>query len=177
MLAASALFDQETVVFGALPPKFIGTAMTAGGELGSVIRRAVAPRLHLVPGLTDLATDSRTPSLRRSDLVVRPRLRGGLAGGLCPNAIVDGDRRLDDVAAGRFAIVTSIEPTPALRADIERPGAVLITVLPGSELHRWLGTGAARAAVVRPDGTVLRADRRLLPRTMGAVPRTATRAA
>ncbi|MCP3785039.1 bifunctional 3-(3-hydroxy-phenyl)propionate/3-hydroxycinnamic acid hydroxylase [Micromonospora sp. A3M-1-15] len=150
--------------------KFIGTAMTAGGELGSVIRRAVAPRLHLVPGLTDLATDSRTPPLHRSDLVVRPRLRRGLAGGLCPNAIVDGNRRLDDVAAGRFAIVTSLEPTAALRADIERRGAVLITARPGSELHRWLRAGAARAAVVRPDGTVLRADRRLLPRTIDAVP-------
>ncbi|MFI7282839.1 bifunctional 3-(3-hydroxy-phenyl)propionate/3-hydroxycinnamic acid hydroxylase [Micromonospora chersina] len=149
--------------------KFIGTAMTAGGELGNLIRRAVAPRLHVVPGLTDLATDSRTPPLHRSDLVVRPRLRRGLAGGLCPNAIVDGDRRFDDVATGRFAIVTSIEPTAAQRADIERHGAVLIPARPGSELHRWLGVGAARAAVVRPDGTVLRADRRLLPRTFDAI--------
>ncbi|PWU47332.1 3-(3-hydroxyphenyl)propionate hydroxylase [Micromonospora globispora] len=149
--------------------KFIGTAMTAGGEVGNVIRRAVAPRLHLVPGLTDLATDSRTPPLHRSDLVVRPRLRRGLAGGLCPNALIDGGRRFDDVAAGRFAIVTSIEPTPAQRADIERRGAVLIVARPGSDLHRWLRTGAACAAVVRPDGTVLRASRRLLPQTISAV--------
>ncbi|MEH0841213.1 bifunctional 3-(3-hydroxy-phenyl)propionate/3-hydroxycinnamic acid hydroxylase [Micromonospora sp. CPCC 205711] len=149
--------------------KFIGTAMTAGGEVGNIIRRAVAPRLHLVPGLTDLATDSRTPPLHRSDLVVRPRLRRGLAGGLCPNAIIDGDRRFDDVAAGRFAIVTSIEPSAAQRADIEQRGAVLIVARPASELHRWLGTGAARAAVVRPDGTVLHAGRRLLPRMIDAV--------
>ncbi|MEV1145414.1 bifunctional 3-(3-hydroxy-phenyl)propionate/3-hydroxycinnamic acid hydroxylase [Micromonospora sp. NPDC049799] len=148
----------------------IGTAMTAGGEFGNVIRRAVAPRLHLVPGLTDLATDSRTPPLRRSDLVVRPRLRRGLAGGLCPNAVIDGDRRFDDVAAGRFAVVTSVEPSTALRADIERRGAVLIIARPGSELHRWLGTGGARVAVVRPDGVVLRAGRHLLPRTINAVP-------
>ncbi|WP_262286344.1 bifunctional 3-(3-hydroxy-phenyl)propionate/3-hydroxycinnamic acid hydroxylase [Micromonospora sp. MA102] len=149
--------------------RLIGTAMTAGGEWGNVIRRAVAPRLHLVPGLTDLATDSRTPPLRRSDLVVRPRLRRGLAGGLCPNAIIDGDRRFDDVAAGRFAIVTSTELSTALRADIERHGAVLIVASPGSALHRWLRTGAARAAVVRPDGTVLHAGRRLLPQMIDAV--------
>ncbi|RZU74388.1 3-(3-hydroxy-phenyl)propionate hydroxylase [Micromonospora kangleipakensis] len=141
--------------------KFIGTAMTAGGEVGNLIRRAVAPRLHLVPGLTDLATDSQTPPLHRSDLVKRPRLRRTLAGRLCPNATVDGDRRFDDVAAGRFAIVTSHEPSPTQRADIERRGAVLITAEPGSELHQWLRTGGARVAIVRPDGTVLSAGRQL----------------
>ncbi|MGB2570970.1 bifunctional 3-(3-hydroxy-phenyl)propionate/3-hydroxycinnamic acid hydroxylase [Micromonospora citrea] len=149
--------------------KLIGTAMTAGGELGNVIRRAVAPRLHLVPGLTDLATDSRTPPLRRCELVVRPRLRHGLAGGLCPNAILAGDRRFDDVAAGRFAIVTSVEPSAAQRADIERRGAVVVVAHPGGELHRWLRAGAARVAVVRPDGAVLRAGRRLSAQAIGAV--------
>ncbi|GAB3805060.1 bifunctional 3-(3-hydroxy-phenyl)propionate/3-hydroxycinnamic acid hydroxylase MhpA [Micromonospora zhanjiangensis] len=145
--------------------RIIGTAMTAGGELGDVVRRAVAPRLHLVPGLTGLATDSRTPPLRRSGLVRRPRLRirwrRGLAGGLCPNAVVDGDRRFDDLAAGRFAIVTSVEPSDARRAEIEGRGMVLVVAGPGSELHRWLRTGAAREAVVRPDGVVLQAGRRL----------------
>lgn len=146
--------------------KLIGTAMTAGGELGSIIRRAVAPRLHLVPGLTEVATDSQTPPLHRSDLVMRPRLRRSLAGRLCPNAIIDGDRRFDDVAAGRFAIVTTTEPSAAQRADIHRRGAVLITARPGSELHRWLRTGNARAAVVRPDGAVLSASRRPLPHSI-----------
>ncbi|MGR6319049.1 bifunctional 3-(3-hydroxy-phenyl)propionate/3-hydroxycinnamic acid hydroxylase [Micromonospora soli] len=141
--------------------KFIGTAMTAGGEAGNIIRRAVAPRLQLVPGLTDLATDSQTPPLRRSDLVIRPRLRRTLAGRLCPNAIIDGDRRFDDVAGGRFAIVTSHEPSATERADIERRGAALITAEPGSQLHQWLRTGGARVAVVRPDGTVLSAGRQL----------------
>jgi 3-(3-hydroxy-phenyl)propionate hydroxylase len=129
--------------------KVIGTAMTAGGRVGDIIRRAVAPRLHLVPGLTDLATDSETPALRRSALVLRPRLRRALAGRLCPNAILDGERRLDDVAAGRFAIVTSTEPPATLQADVERCGAVFITARPGSELHRWLRNGRAHAAIVR----------------------------
>ncbi|MFC4022044.1 bifunctional 3-(3-hydroxy-phenyl)propionate/3-hydroxycinnamic acid hydroxylase [Micromonospora sp. GCM10011542] len=141
--------------------KVIGTAMTAGGRAGDVIRRAVAPRLHLVPGLKELATDSQTPPLRRSDLVKRPRLRHTLAGRLCPNVTLDGERRLDDVAAGRFAIVTATEPPAALRADIERRGAVLVEARPGSELHRWLTNGRAHAALVRPDGTVLGAARRL----------------
>jgi 3-(3-hydroxy-phenyl)propionate hydroxylase len=141
--------------------KLIGTAMTAGGRVGDVIRRAVAPRLHLVPGLRELATDSQTPPLHRSDLVVRPRLRRTLAGHLCPNAILDGERRFDDVAAGRFAIVTSTEPPATQRADIERLGAALVAARPGSELHRWLRRGRAQAAIVRPDGTVLSTVRRL----------------
>ncbi|WP_327010591.1 bifunctional 3-(3-hydroxy-phenyl)propionate/3-hydroxycinnamic acid hydroxylase [Dactylosporangium sp. NBC_01737] len=149
--------------------KFLGAAMTAGGELGNIIRHAVAPRLHLVPGLTDLAMDSQTPPLRRSDLVVRPRLRRTLAGRLCPNAILDGDRRFDDVAAGRFAIVTSTELSTTQRAEIERRGAVPITAPPGSELHRWLTKGRARVAIVRPDGTVLSAGHQLLPHTIAAV--------
>lgn len=141
--------------------KIIGTAMTAGGRVGDIIRRAVAPRLHLVPGLTDLAADSETPALRQSALVIRPRLRRTLAGRLCPNALIDGGRRLDDIAAGGFAIVTTTEPPATQRADIERRGGVLVAARPGSELHQWLMRGRAHTAIVRPDGTVLCAGRRL----------------
>jgi 3-(3-hydroxy-phenyl)propionate hydroxylase len=131
------------------------------GELGNIIHRVVAPRVQLVPRLKQLATDSQTPALRRSDLVLRPRLRRTLAGRLCPNAILDDDRRFDDVAAGRFAIVTSTQPSATQRAEIERRGAVLIVARPGSELFRWLRAGNAHAAIVRPDGTVLSAGRQL----------------
>ena len=62
----------------------------------------------------------------------------------------------DDLAAGRFALVTTIAPTPAQQCEIERRGAVVITAAPGSDLHRWLRRGRARAALVRPDGTVQR---------------------
>ena len=139
----------------------VGLLMTGGGEVGDIVRRLVAPRLHLVPGVRELATDSQTPALRRSALVVRPRLRRTLAGRLCPNAILDGDRRFDAVAAGRFAVVTCAEPSATQRAEIERRGAVLITVQPGSELYRWLRQGRTHAVIVRPDGTVLWAGRRL----------------
>ncbi|WP_112264182.1 bifunctional 3-(3-hydroxy-phenyl)propionate/3-hydroxycinnamic acid hydroxylase MhpA [Lentzea terrae] len=135
--------------------KLIGTAMTEGGRLGELLRRVLAPRLALFPGLSVHVLDSETPPLRRSGLVVRPRLRRTLAGRLCPNALLDDGRRLDDVAAGRFAVVTAIAPTEAERAAVEEYGAVLVTTRRSDELHHWLRAGRTRAAVIRPDGTVL----------------------
>lgn len=139
----------------------LGTAMTGGGRLGNIIRRVVTPRWRLIPGLRQQVMHSATPALRRSALVLRQRLRRSLAGTLCPNAVVDGAGRFDDVAAGRFALVTSIVPSVAQRAEIERRGAVMVAAPPGSQLHRWLMQGGACAAVVRPDGTVMRARRDL----------------
>jgi 3-(3-hydroxy-phenyl)propionate hydroxylase len=141
--------------------KLIGAAMTEGGEAGNLLRGVLAPRLHLVPGLRARILSSQTPALRRSALVERPALRRGLAGTLCPNAILDDGRRYDDIAAGSFAVITAAEPTEAQRAHIKQRGAVLLTARPGTELHRWLRRGHARAAVVRPDGTVLRSGRDL----------------
>ncbi|WP_189255302.1 bifunctional 3-(3-hydroxy-phenyl)propionate/3-hydroxycinnamic acid hydroxylase MhpA [Lentzea flava] len=135
--------------------KLVGTAMTEGGRFGDLLRRMLAPRLALVPGLSRHVLDSETPPLRRSGLVMRPRLRRSLAGRLCPNAVLDGGRRFDDVAAGRFAVVTTIAPTEPERTAIEECGAVLITTCRPDELHHWLRAGRTRAAVVRPDGTVL----------------------
>ncbi|WP_245681915.1 bifunctional 3-(3-hydroxy-phenyl)propionate/3-hydroxycinnamic acid hydroxylase MhpA [Actinomadura kijaniata] len=141
--------------------RLVGVAMTGGGGLGDLLRRVVAPRLHLVPGLGDQARHGETPALRRSALVARPPLRRGLAGGLCPNAPLGDGRRFDDVAAGRFAVVTATAPSPWQRAEIERRGAALVHVRPGDALHDWLRRGRADAALVRPDGTVLRAGRHL----------------
>ncbi|TMR99755.1 bifunctional 3-(3-hydroxy-phenyl)propionate/3-hydroxycinnamic acid hydroxylase [Nonomuraea basaltis] len=136
--------------------KLVGTAMTRGGELGNLVRAVLAPRLHLMPGFKQRILSSQTPALRRSGLVVRPRLRRTLAGRLCPNAILDDGKRFDDVAAGRFAIVTFTEPSTTQRVEVERRGTALIAARPGSELHRWLRKGRAHAVIVRPDGTVLR---------------------
>ena len=88
--------------------KLVGTAMTAGGRLGDLLRRVVAPHLHHVPGLQQHILDGQTPRLRRSALVVRPRLRRTSAGRLCPNPLLD-HRHFDDVVAGRLALVTTIE--------------------------------------------------------------------
>jgi 3-(3-hydroxy-phenyl)propionate hydroxylase len=140
--------------------KLIGTAMTAGGRLGDVLRRVIAPHLHRVPGLRRHILDAQTPRLRRSDLVVRPRLRRTPAGRLCPNPVLD-DRHFDDVVAGRLALVTTIRPTTRQRAHIERFGAVFVAAPVGTALHTWLRHGRAHAAIVRPDGAVLRAGRDL----------------
>ena len=51
----------------------VGRSMTAGGELGDLIRRFVVPRLHRLPGLSAKVLDSKTPALRRTALVRRSR--------------------------------------------------------------------------------------------------------
>ncbi|MFJ3204055.1 bifunctional 3-(3-hydroxy-phenyl)propionate/3-hydroxycinnamic acid hydroxylase [Streptomyces sp. NPDC086989] len=136
--------------------KLVGTAMTAGGDTGSALRRLLAPRLHRLPGLSNRILDSRTPALHRSALVDRGLLGLGLAGRLCPNAPLPDGRRLDDPAAGRYALVTSAAVTPALRSEVHDRGGVLVTAPPGTALHRWLRRGHTAAALVRPDGTVQR---------------------
>jgi 3-(3-hydroxy-phenyl)propionate hydroxylase len=141
--------------------KLIGRAMTEGGDVGNFLRRVLAPTLRRVPSLSRQILSSATPPLRRTDLVVRPRVRRTLAGGLCPNALLDDGRRFDDVAAGRFAVVTSVPPSPAQHAAIESRGALVLTARAGTDLHRWLRRNGATAALVRPDGTVLRAERHL----------------
>ena len=47
----------------------VGTAMTAGGEVGNLLRRVVVPRLHLIPGVRKKIVDSTTPALHSSALV------------------------------------------------------------------------------------------------------------
>jgi 3-(3-hydroxy-phenyl)propionate hydroxylase len=149
--------------------KLVGAAMTAGGELGNLLRRVLAPRMHLLPGVRDHILNSETPTLHRSGLVQRPPRRRSLAGRLCPNARLGDGRRFDDVAAGRFALVTTEEPDTTQRAEVEQRGGVVVTAGDGFVLHQWLRNGHARAAVVRPDGTVLRAGRDL-SRLCSAVP-------
>ncbi len=92
---------------------------------------------------------------------MRPRLRRSLAGRLCPNAVLEDGRRFDEVAAGRFAVVTTAAASPDQRAEVARRGGLLVPARPGTDLQRWLRRGHATAAVVRPDGTVLRAGRNL----------------
>lgn len=142
----------------------IGAAMTSGGRGGDILRRLVAPRLHLVPGLRERVLDGETPRLRPGPLVVRGRRRARLPGTLCPNLPVGGGARYDDVAAGRFALVTR-EPVTAGRGDL-----VELRVRAGEPLDDWLVRGGATAALVRPDGVVMAASHRaaaladLLPR-------------
>lgn len=148
-----------------------GAAMTGGGHGGDVLRRTIAPVLAGVPGLATRLTDSTTPALRPSCYVRRgavgsgiPRWvtaqgAAGLAGRLAPNAVVTADgRRLDEATAG-FRIVTVDTPTPEQEFEIRRRGGTTVVVAPDSPLGQWLGAHHARAAVVRPDATVMAAGR------------------
>ena len=139
--------------------KLIGVSMTQGGRAGDLLRRAVAPRLHWVPGLRDRLLDSETPPLSRSDLVERRSLRAPLSGRLCPNAVLADGVRYDDVSRGGFVLVTGIPLSPEQRALLAGRGTEVLEVAPGSALHQWLTLGKAAAALVRPDFTVLRSGR------------------
>lgn len=148
----------------------MGWSMTAGGRAGDAVRRALVPRLHLVPGLRSLFTNSRTPALHSSFLVHKTFDGWRHAGTLCPNAILPSGERVDTVLGTKFALVTTKTPDSQLRERLCALGAVVIDAPPGSELARWLHRGGVTAAVIRPDRTVLRAGRRLSA-LVDAVPR------
>jgi 3-(3-hydroxy-phenyl)propionate hydroxylase len=136
----------------------VGRAMTAGGRLGAAIRRLLLPRLHLVPGLRAKVTDSETPPLRSSVLIKRTLLTRRITGRLCPNAVLDNGRRLDDELGGGFGVVSTVAFTSAQRQTVSACGARTVYVS-RSELARWLDSHHVNAVVVRPDRTVMIAGR------------------
>jgi 3-(3-hydroxy-phenyl)propionate hydroxylase len=137
----------------------IGWAMTGGGRVGNLARRAVLPRVRLIPGLRDKVVDSATPALRASALVRKSRRRRQLAGSLCPNPLLPNGQRLDEVVGTGFALITTSHPGAADEASLRRRGVLVLVAEPGSALETWLQRGRARAALVRPDGTVMHAGR------------------
>jgi 3-(3-hydroxy-phenyl)propionate hydroxylase len=147
--------------------KLVGAAMTQGGRAGNALRKLIAPRLHLMPGLRDRILDSETPPLSRSAWANRPPVtrslgRGPLAGRLCPNALLDHHGgRFDDLADGGFLLVTAEALSAYQRHRLTERGARVVEALPGSALRSWLASGRATAALVRPDHTVMRAGRDL----------------
>ncbi|ORV45970.1 3-(3-hydroxyphenyl)propionate hydroxylase [Mycolicibacter engbaekii] len=137
----------------------VGHAMTAGGELGSALRRLTLPRVHLVPGLRTRITDSQTPPLRSSPMVRRTANTRRIAGRLCPNPLLETGRRLDEELGRGFGVVTTQGLTPDQRGLIDSRGARTVFAAPGTELARWLTQHRVSAAVIRPDGTVMVAGR------------------
>jgi 3-(3-hydroxy-phenyl)propionate hydroxylase len=137
----------------------MGWAMTAGGRLGTTIRSIVVPRLHVIPGLRDKIVNSTTPALHRSALVIKHRRRGRLAGRLCPNLVAPLGGRIDDVLGAGFAIITTEQLSDPQRERLHHRGATAVTAAPTSEVGRWLRSGAATAAIIRPDRTVMAAGR------------------
>src|SRR6516225_407191 len=133
--------------------------MTGGGRVGNLARRAVLPRLRLIPGLRDKVVDSTTPALHASAMVRKPRRPRQLAGTLCPNPLLPNGQRLDDVVGAGFALITTSRPDDADEASLRRAGVVVLVAQPGSALQTWLRRGSANAALVRPDRTVMRTGR------------------
>lgn len=135
----------------------IGRAMTSGGRLGAAARSLVLPHLHALPGLRAKVTDSRTPPLHSSSLIRRtPRTRG-IAGHLCPNAVLDNGVRLDEQLGFGFGVITRVALTAAQQEIVTARGASTVHAAAGSELAQWLRSHHVKAAVVRPDRTVMMA--------------------
>lgn len=134
----------------------IGHMMTAGGRPGDTLRRLVAPRVGLIPGLASRVLDPATPRLSRSTCVDRPLASRGLAGTLCPNSVVTNGRRLDSVVGHGFSVITRHAPTPDQQRLITARHAVAVHAEPGTPLADWLEKGHAQAALVRPDFAVLK---------------------
>ncbi|RBY92157.1 bifunctional 3-(3-hydroxy-phenyl)propionate/3-hydroxycinnamic acid hydroxylase [Blastococcus sp. TBT05-19] len=128
----------------------LGALMTGGGRGAAVARRVVLAAVRRIPAVARLATDSRTPPLRRGPLVER-RGRAGrrLAGSLVPQpeVLVDGRScRLDDVLGdGEARLAADLR---VHRAD----GTTVQVVDPGGTLRRWFGP--ATEVTVRPDRIV-----------------------
>jgi 3-(3-hydroxy-phenyl)propionate hydroxylase len=139
--------------------KLIGVSMTRGGKAGDLLRKAIAPRMHWIPGLRDRLLDGETPPLRRTGLVEGLGLRKSLNGRLCPNALLADGTRYDDVTRRGFVLVSCVPLSPQQRAVLAGRGTEVLEVEPGSPLYQWLEDGKAAAALVRPDFTVVRAGR------------------
>jgi 3-(3-hydroxy-phenyl)propionate hydroxylase len=131
----------------------MGLTMTSAGRAGDVARRALLPLVPRLPVLRTLAVDSATPTLVASALV---RRGGGdrLAGRLCPQA-VDGVPALDRELGPGWWFVSTAAPSPGC-VDVLRDRGVTVVDAPRyAELAAWLSRARCRAALVRPDRTVL----------------------
>lgn len=135
--------------------KLMGVLMTRGGALGDALRRMVAPRVELLPALGARVSHSETAPLRGSTWA-SPSRRDRLSGRLCPNAVVAGGLRFDDVTEGRFVVVTEANLNANAAKELSSRACDVLHVDEGSELFNWLRRGRAQAALVRPDGTVMK---------------------
>ncbi|MBT2534512.1 bifunctional 3-(3-hydroxy-phenyl)propionate/3-hydroxycinnamic acid hydroxylase [Arthrobacter sp. ISL-48] len=133
--------------------KFVGRAMTAGGRVGSVLRRLLIPGLHLAAAPEPSGT-ARPAGFRTRFLA----LTGTSAvGRFCPNAptsVTSNAARFDEIAGNGFTLLAPAI-TSAERERILQKGAAPVAPEAGSELHQWLVRHRIAAAVVRPDRTIM----------------------
>lgn len=135
----------------------VGRAMTSGGRLGTAARSLILPWVHLVPRLRARFTDLQTPPLRPSTLVERTVARRRIVGHMCPNPMLGNGIRLDDELGPGFGVITRVALTAAQQEILDARGARTVHAGAGSELARWLRRRHAKAAVVRPDRTIMMA--------------------
>ncbi|MDP9984762.1 3-(3-hydroxy-phenyl)propionate hydroxylase [Pseudarthrobacter oxydans] len=134
--------------------KLFGLTMTAGGRVGTALRRFFAPGLHLVAGIP-AQSETAIPSGSRTRL--RGLARTSAVGRVCPNAptsVTPDAGRFDDIAGNGFALL-ALAITPEERELILDKGAAPVVPDPGSELHQWLVRHRVASGVVRPDRTVM----------------------
>ncbi|MFK4297783.1 3-(3-hydroxy-phenyl)propionate hydroxylase [Arthrobacter sp. GAS37] len=134
--------------------KLVGLTMTAGGRVGTALRRFLGPGLHLVAGLAARSWTALPPGSRTRLSAVA---HTSAVGRLCPNAptsVSPDANRFDDVAGDGFALL-ALAITPEECERILHKGAAPVVPDPGSELHQWLVRHRVAAAVVRPDRTVM----------------------
>jgi 3-(3-hydroxy-phenyl)propionate hydroxylase len=143
----------------------VGRCMTAGGRLGDRLRRFLVPLIAHLPGVRGRVLNSATPALRASALNDRRRWRGGRPGTLCPNVLLPSGDRFDAAVGHRFALVVHDRPAASTVERLHALDIAVITTADAPDLAAWLGSN--RAALVRPDRTVLATG------TIGAVLRRA----
>jgi 3-(3-hydroxy-phenyl)propionate hydroxylase len=148
----------------------VGRVMTEGGDTGNALRRVLAPALPRVPLLRRRLLDSASPRLQPSSLVRRTSTSPLLPGALCPNAVVTGGRRFDDLHPGCFVLVTTAAVPSAVADQLGCRGVPVLRVEPRSALGRWLARGVSTYALVRPDAAVMASGRDVSRLPLSALP-------
>lgn len=138
-----------------------GWAMTGGQDRAAALRRTAVSLACRLPAVTRAASRDLSPALVSGRLVRRTSLPGRrLAGTHCPQPFVGSDGlqlRLDELLGDGFTVLTAGEPGPAVTAVSQALHARIIDVTSLKDdgvLGRWLRTGGADAALVRPDRVV-----------------------
>ncbi len=147
--------------------RVVGLAMTGGGRVGTVARRALLPVVSRVLAQSKTSGHGVTPSFAAGELVHADR-QDRLAGSLCPNVV--GSWRLDDDHAGHWIVLTREAPSPGVVGLFEGLGAHVVLTEPGDRLDEWLSDADRPAALVRPDLIVMASGpTAVLAATLGGV--------
>ena len=142
----------------------VGAAMTGGGRVGDLIRHVVFPRMQnlRLPGTADQCRRRRRPrsaQFRTGDQI--PHTRAAWPERCAPTRCCSDGLRFDEVVGNRFALITSSPLSDAQRNELSSRGAAVVPAAPGSELDRWLRSGRANTAIIRPDRAVMQAGRNI----------------